>query len=113
MTAVLSRPTMGRKGGPSAEGPTKSVRLYAEEGEMAYWLGEVTGKSTAAIMRPICRPGLSALYEQHRPAIERLQKMRAEEQRLKEEQARRMDQLAPVDPPPPPPTPRRRRQDES
>lgn len=110
---------MARKGGPSPEGPTRQVRLYEEEADMVYWLGEVTGKSTAAIMRPICRSGLSSLFDLHRAAIDRLKAMRAEEDRIRADAQHRSlpdqppegGQLPPTERPGTDARPRRRRRD--
>ena len=75
---------MARSGGPTADGPTKSVRMFAAEAELLYWIGEVTGVNSAKILSPVVLPSLSAMYERHRPAIERLKAMRAEAERIRE-----------------------------
>jgi hypothetical protein len=80
---------MARSGGPTSEGPTKSVRMYADEAELLYWIGEVTGLNSAKILSPMVRPSLSALYERHRAAIEQLKAMRQEEEKIREEAQRR------------------------
>lgn len=100
MAAVLCGVRMARTGGRTGGGKTVSVRIYAEEADMLYWIGEVTKESSAAIMRPICRPSLSAKYEMHRPQIERLKALRAAEQDVIDEVAGK-----PAQPPAPPPDP--------
>ena len=104
MNAVLVGGHMARGGGRSKDGPTKSVRVFEEEGEMLYWIGEVTGDSSAKILRPMIRTDLTAMYERLRPLIEKLKGMREEERRLREGSAPE----AGTEEPPATPRPRRR-----
>lgn len=108
---------MGRPkpdGGPDNEGKTTPTRVFTLDGELLYWIQQVTGKSSAAILRPIVRPDLTVTFEQLLGAAEGMAVVRGEKDRLDELKKKlglggeSGQAPPPAEPAPPTPRPRRR-----
>lgn len=74
------KPSAKRGGRPDPEtsrGGTKSLRVYEDLFEMAYWITEVTGEKSAELLDPMLRKPITEKYDQFRAAIDALKAARA------------------------------------
>lgn len=74
----------GRPPKENGDQGTHHVRIYSDLGLMIADLADLLGKSTASICDPILRADVEALWNEHRPQIERMKELRKEQESIRE-----------------------------
>lgn len=110
---------MGKEGRAQSEGKgSHQIRVAPDLGEMISWIIRLEGGTTVQLLDPMIRAQLTARYEKHKPAVEKIQAAEAEVERLEAEARTRSepDVIPTPDRPPPhqpgPQKPPRRRKAE-
>lgn len=81
---VVSKKKPGRPKKGEGESDTRLIRVFPDIAEMIAWIAEMQDIKTANLVDPILRPAILMRYEQIRPEIEAMKK-------LKESAARKRD----------------------